>query len=180
MRTGASSMGQQPPRPPPPPPPPKPCGLQTELKYKRDKSGGAAKSIQSINVAAVVAVAAAAAGLASPAATHYMKKLRVWRKTALLLSLFLFFLEQPSFFPHVHAHPELVQWQGWANEKIFFFKKIHYFLLGIFWWEYGASAQYVFASFCAFIFKCWGPTSPRTPSAILGSLALYHRVQRTQ
>ena len=64
-------------------------------------TGGAAKSIQSINVAAVVAVAAAAAvaGLASPAATHYMKKLRVWRKTALFLSLFQFFLEQPSFSP---------------------------------------------------------------------------------
>ena len=39
-------------------------------------TGGAAKSIQSINVAAVVTVVAAAAvaGLASPAATHYMKK----------------------------------------------------------------------------------------------------------
>ncbi len=51
------------------------------------------KSIQSINVAAVVAVAAAAAagGLASPAATHHIKKLHVWHKTALFLSLFNFF-----------------------------------------------------------------------------------------
>ncbi len=42
-------------------------------------TGGAAKSIQSINVAAVVTVvvAAAVADLASPAATHYMKKLHV-------------------------------------------------------------------------------------------------------
>ncbi len=62
-------------------------------------TGGAAKSIQSINVAAVVAVAAAAAvaGLASPAATHYMKKLCVWRKTALFFSFFNFF-EQPYLF----------------------------------------------------------------------------------
>ncbi len=58
-------------------------------------TGGTAKSIQSINVAAVVAVA----GLASPAATNYMKKLRVWRKSALFFSLFQFFLEQPSFPP---------------------------------------------------------------------------------
>ncbi len=57
-------------------------------------AGGAAKSIQSINVAAVVAVA----GLASPAATHYMKKLRQWRKTALFLSLFQFFFGAAIFF----------------------------------------------------------------------------------
>ncbi len=59
----------------------------------RKLTGGAAKSIQLINVAAVVAVAAAvvAAGLASPAATHHMKKLRVWRKTVLFFSFFQFF-----------------------------------------------------------------------------------------
>ncbi len=62
-------------------------------------TGGAAKSIQSINVAAVVAVAAAAAvaGLASPAATHGMNKLHERNKTALFLSFFHFF-EQPSLF----------------------------------------------------------------------------------
>ncbi len=52
-------------------------------------TGGAAKSIQSINVA--VAAAAAFAGLASPAVTHSTKKLCVWRKTALFLSLSVFF-----------------------------------------------------------------------------------------
>ncbi len=62
-------------------------------------TGGAAKSIQSINVAAVVAVAAAAAvaGLASPAATHGMNKLHERNKTALFSSFFHFF-EQPSLF----------------------------------------------------------------------------------
>ncbi len=81
-------------------------------------TGGAAKSIQSIYVAAVVAVvvAAAVAGLASPAATHYMKKLRVWHKTA----LFQFF-GAAIFSPHVHARPEHVQRQGRANEKNYFF-----------------------------------------------------------
>ena len=54
-------------------------------------TGGAGKSIQSKNVAAVVAVAAAVAGLPSPAATHHMKKMSGWRKKALFLSLFLFF-----------------------------------------------------------------------------------------
>ncbi len=64
-------------------------------------TGGAAKSIQSINVAAVVTVVAAAAvaGLASPAATHYMKKLHVWCKTALFLSLFQFFSSSHLFSP---------------------------------------------------------------------------------
>ena len=79
-------------------------------------TGGAAKSIQSINVAAVVAVA----GLASPAATNYMKKLRVWRKSA-LFSLFFSFFGAAIFPPHVHVRPELVQWQGRANEKNSFF-----------------------------------------------------------
>ena len=62
-------------------------------------TGGAAKSIQSINVAAAVAAVAAAAvaGLANPAATHSMKKLRVWHKTVLFLSLS--FLGQLSLFP---------------------------------------------------------------------------------
>ena len=62
-------------------------------------TGGAAKSIQSINVAAVVAVAAAAAvaGLASPADTHGMNKLHERNKTALFSSFFHFF-EQPSLF----------------------------------------------------------------------------------
>ncbi len=54
-------------------------------------TGGAGKSIQSKNVAAVVAGAAAVAGLPSPAATHHMKKMSGWRKKALFLSLFLFF-----------------------------------------------------------------------------------------
>ncbi len=97
-------------------------------------TGGAAKSIQSINVAAAVAVAAAAAvaGLASPAATHSMKKLCVWRKTALFLSLSVFYGATISF-SHVHARPELVQRQGRAKN---FFKKIqkwYVFLLGTFW-----------------------------------------------
>ena len=76
-------------------------------------TGDTAKSIQSINVAAVAAAAAAAfvAGLASPAATHRMKKQRVWSKTA-LFSLFFSFLEQPYLFSHVHARPELVRQQG--------------------------------------------------------------------
>ncbi len=64
-------------------------------------TGSAAKSIQSINVAAVVvavvAAAAAVAGLASPAATHGMNKLHERNKTALFLSFFHFF-EQPSLF----------------------------------------------------------------------------------
>ena len=87
----------------------------------RGTDRSAAESIQSINVAVVVAVAVAAgvAGLASPAATHSMKKLRLWRKTALFLSLSVF-LEQPSLFSHVHAHPELVQLQGQAKK---FFQK---------------------------------------------------------
>ena len=63
---------------------------------------GAAKSIQSINAAAAVAVAAAVvvarSGLASPAATHSMKKLRVWHKTALFLSLSVFWSNY-LFFP---------------------------------------------------------------------------------
>ena len=83
-----------------------------------------AATIQSKNVAAVAAVAAAAAvaGLASPAATHHMKKLRVLsKKTALFLSLFLFFFEQPSLFSHVHARPKLVQQQGWINDFFSFF-----------------------------------------------------------
>ena len=54
-------------------------------------TGGAAKSIQSINVAAIVAAAAGGGGLASPAATHHMKKLHVWCKTALFSPLFQFF-----------------------------------------------------------------------------------------
>ncbi len=64
-------------------------------------TGDAAKSIQSINVAAVVAVVAAAAvaGLASPAATHRMKKMCWWSKTALFLSLFQFFWSRHLFFP---------------------------------------------------------------------------------
>ncbi len=88
-------------------------------------TGGVAKSIQSINVAAVVAVAAAAAaaagGLASPAATHYMKKLRVWRKTALFLSLFQFFWSSHLFFPM--SMPALSSFSG-EGGPIFFFKKI--------------------------------------------------------
>ncbi len=97
-------------------------------------TGGAAKSIQSINVAAVVAVvvAAAVAGLASSTATHYKKKLCVWRKAA-LFSHFFSFIGAAIFFPHVHARPELVQRQGPNNEKNIFFKKRHYFLLGVFW-----------------------------------------------
>ena len=60
-----------------------------------------AATIQSINVAAVVAAAAAAvAGLASPAATHRMKKLRVLSKKQLFFSLFFcFFGAAISFFP---------------------------------------------------------------------------------
>ncbi len=56
----------------------------------RKLTGGAAKSIQSINVAAVVAVAAAVvvAGLASPVATHHMKKLRVWRSFQFFFQFF--------------------------------------------------------------------------------------------
>ncbi len=64
-------------------------------------TGDTAKSIQSINVAAVAAAAAAAAfvaGLASPAATHRMKKQRVWSKTALFLS-FSVFWSSHIFFP---------------------------------------------------------------------------------
>ena len=49
-------------------------------------------------VAAVVAVAAGG-GLVSPAATHHMKKTRVWRKTALFLSLLQFFWRSHLFFP---------------------------------------------------------------------------------
>ena len=97
-------------------------------------TGGAAKSIQSINVAAVVAVAAAAAvaGLASPAATHSMKKLRVWRKTALFLSLSVF-LEQLSLFPM--SMLALNSFSGKGGPIKLFFKntKMVCFLLGTFW-----------------------------------------------
>ncbi len=98
-------------------------------------TGGAAKSIQSINVAAVIAVAAAVAvaGLASPAATHYMKKLCVWRKTALFLSLFQFFLKQPSFFPMSMPTLNSFSGKGGPMKKIFLLKKTLFFLLGIFW-----------------------------------------------
>ncbi len=68
--------------------------------------GGAARLIQLIN-----AVAAAVAGLSSPAATHSMKKLRVWVKTALFISLSVF-LEQPSLFSHVHARLNLFSSKG--------------------------------------------------------------------
>ncbi len=71
----------------------------------RQVTGGAAKSIQSINVAVVVVVfvaaaaaAVAVAGLASPAATHRIKKLRMWSITALFHSLFQFFGAAISFF----------------------------------------------------------------------------------
>ncbi len=67
---------------------------------KPNLAGGAAQSIQSINVAAVVAVvvaaavaglaAAAVAGLAGPAATHHMNKLHEKHETA-LFSSFSFF-----------------------------------------------------------------------------------------
>ena len=68
--------------------------------YKIQITGGAAKLIQSINVvaAAVVVVAAAVAGLASPAATHHIKKLRVWSKTALFFLFFEFLRAAISFF----------------------------------------------------------------------------------
>ncbi len=90
---------------------------------KLNITGGAAESIQSINVAAAVAVAAAAGGggLASPAATlKYEKTVCVAQNSSFSFS-FNFFWLQPSLFPHVHARPELVQRQGQANKT--FFKK---------------------------------------------------------
>ena len=80
-----------------------------------------AATIQSKNVAAVAAVAAAAAvaGLASPAATHHMKKLRVLsKKTALFLSLFLFFLSSHLFFPM--SMPALNSFSSKGGSMIFF------------------------------------------------------------
>ncbi len=81
-------------------------------------TGGAAKSIQSINVAAVV-VAAAVAGLASSTATHSNKKLCVWRKTALFLT-FSVLLEQPSFFPMSMPALNSFNGKGRLMKKIFF------------------------------------------------------------
>ena len=92
--------------------------------YKIQITGGAAKSIQSINVvaAAVVVVAAAVAGLASPAATHHIKNCVCGAKQLFFFS-FLSFLGQPSLFSNVHACPELVRQQGRAKDFFPFFKK---------------------------------------------------------
>ncbi len=74
-------------------------------------TGGAAKSIQSIN--------AAAAGLASPDVTHKHEKTACVAQNSTFYLSFYFFLEQPSLFSHVHARPELVQRQGRANKTFF-------------------------------------------------------------
>ncbi len=88
-------------------------------------TGGAAKSIQSINVAAAAAVAAVVAGLASPSATlKYEKTACVAQNSSFSLSFS--YLEQPSLFSHVHARPELVQGQGWANKTFLKNKKIFF------------------------------------------------------
>ena len=81
--------------------------------FTHNVTGGTAKSIQSINVAAAVDVAAAAAvaGLASPAATYSMKKLHVWRKTALFFSLSVF-LEQLFIFPMSMVALNSFSWKG--------------------------------------------------------------------
>ncbi len=108
------------------------CGKHNKFGVEITLTGGAAKSIQSINVAAVVAVvvAAAVAGLASPAATHCMKKVRVWHKTV-LFSLFFSFLEQPSFFPM--SMPALNSFSGKGKPmKKYLFLKNHFFV-GHFW-----------------------------------------------
>ncbi len=100
---------------------------------KLNITGGAAESIQSINVAAAVAVAAAAGGggLASPAATlKYEKTVCVAQNSSFSFS-FNFFWLQPSLFPHVHARPELVQRQGQANKTL---KKKN--KKNVFWWAF--------------------------------------------
>ena len=93
---------------------------------KYNITGGAAKSMQSINVAAVFA--AAAAGLASSAATHRMKKLHVWHKTGLFLFLLQFFW-RTSFLPMcMSALNSFCGKGGPLKENVF-----NIFLLGIFW-----------------------------------------------
>ena len=141
----------------------------------RQVTGGAAKSIQSINVAVVVVVvvvvaaaaAVAVAGLASPAATHRIKKLRMWSITALFHSLFQFFGAAISFFKC--SCSTLKSFGSKGVQMIFLLFLL--FLLGIFQRDYGASGKSVFASFCEIIFKCCSPTSPRTSSATSRSLA---------
>ncbi len=70
--------------------------------HTREVTGGAAKSIQSRNVAAaaVVVVVAAAAGLASPAATlKYEKTVCVAQNSSFSLSFNFFWVATISFSP---------------------------------------------------------------------------------
>ncbi len=131
---------------------------------KYNITGGAAKSIQSINVAAV---AAAAAGLASPAATHHMKKLHVWRKTALILFLLQFFWRTLLFFPMcMSTLNSFCSKGGPMKENVYIYIFTWHILVRL----WGICSICFYILLCIY-FQVPGSNFPRTPSATSGSVA---------
>ena len=91
-------------------------------------TGGAAKSIQLINVAAVAAAGACGGVvvLLVLLPLNIKKTACVAQNSSFSLSFVVFFWQKPSF-SHVHVRPEPVQRQGRANENIYMFSFIHAF-----------------------------------------------------
>ncbi len=98
----------------------------------------------------------------------------------LFFSLFHYFLEQPSLFSNVHAHPELVQPQGRTNKTFFLNKIKKYVFCWAFFGETMAHLLHLFLHPFVHFFQVLGSNFTRNPSATSGSLAWSHRVQRTQ
>ncbi len=127
-------------------------GPASQVRVEHSVTGGTAKSIQSKNVAVFVAVAAAAAfaGLASPAATHYLKKLRVAQNSSFSCSISVFFLQPPSF--STMSMPALNSFSGKDGpmKKNILLNKRHDFLGAIFCESVGHLLNIFFAFLCIY------------------------------